>query len=174
MNAAGTIRHSTVGTSLGDLLLVADGEAISGLYFDGHRYPPAPASLGDAVDVAADELLSEALHQLQQYLAGDRRSFDLAVSLRGSDLQRRTWALLEDIPYGQTTSYGALAVALGNRSLAQGVGQAVGHNPVSIIVPCHRVVGAGGKLTGYAGGIQRKQQLLDLEAPVDITAGRLF
>jgi methylated-DNA-[protein]-cysteine S-methyltransferase len=92
----------------------------------------------------------------------------------GDDFQQRVWAILREIPYGTTTTYGAIAGRLGDKALAQRVGQAVGRNPLSIVVPCHRVVGSNGWLTGYAGGLERKRRLLDLEQPMDARAGRLF
>ena len=101
--------------------------------------------------------------------------FDLPIELSGDEFQRQVWALLDEIPFGETTTYGELAERLGDKSLAQEVGQAVGHNPVSIIVPCHRVLGKNGKLTGYAGGLKRKQKLLDLESAASPAASdRLF
>jgi methylated-DNA-[protein]-cysteine S-methyltransferase len=124
--------------------------------------------------VANDALLRLAAAQLHQYLAGERTSFDLPTATSGDPFQERVWRLLRDIPRGETVTYGELAVQLGDKSLAQSVGQAVGRNPLSVIVPCHRVVGADGRLTGYAGGLKRKQFLLDLEEPALAKAGRLF
>jgi methylated-DNA-[protein]-cysteine S-methyltransferase len=167
-----TIRHSLVPTVLGDLTVVANDESISGLYFPGHWYLPPASSIGDRV--GADPVIDEAAGQLRDYLAGTRRSFDLEVTTNGDALQESVWAMLREIPFGETTTYGSLAERLGNRSLAQAVGQAVGHNPVSIIIPCHRVVGASGKLTGFAGGLERKLFLLELEEPELAKAGRLF
>ena len=100
--------------------------------------------------------------QLGDYLAGGRRTFDLALSLHGTAQAQAVWALLQEIPYGATTTYGALAAAVGGTH-ARAVGHFVGHNPVSVVVPCHRVVGASGRLTGYAGGLERKEHLLRLE-----------
>ena len=108
------------------------------------------------------------------FLAGDRTGFDLPTALRGDDLQRRVWDRLTAIPYGETVTYGELAAELADGSTAQEVGAAVGRNPLSIIVPCHRVVGKNGKLTGYAGGLERKKFLLDLEEPAELRAARLF
>jgi methylated-DNA-[protein]-cysteine S-methyltransferase len=161
--------HTMVDTRLGPVTLVADGEAITGLYFPHHWY--RPADLGER---AEHPLLSEAAGQLGAYLAGERDGFDLPLATAGNAFQEQVWALLKQIPYGQTTTYGALARQLGDKSLAQAVGQAVGHNPISVIVPCHRVVGSTGALTGYAGGLDRKQFLLALEEPAPVAAGRLF
>ena len=99
---------------------------------------------------------------------------DTSIATAGDEFSERVWALLKEIPYGETTTYGALAAALGNPRLAQRVGQCVGHNPISVIIPCHRVVGADGSLTGYAGGLDRKRRLLDLEEPPEVAAARLF
>jgi methylated-DNA-[protein]-cysteine S-methyltransferase len=165
-------RHSLVPTVLGDLTVVAAGDAITGLYFPDHWYLPSAGSIGERVD--ADPVIDEAARQLRDYLAGSRRDFDLEVATHGDRLQESVWAILREIPFGETTSYGAIAERLGNRALAQTVGQAVGHNPVSIIIPCHRVVGATGKLTGFAGGLERKSFLLELEEPELAKAERLF
>lgn len=168
-------RHAIVGTELGDLTLVAADDALIGVYFPHHWVKPDPATLGDPVDPTQDPVLAEAHRQLDEYLTGERETFDLPVKLHGGDeFQRKVWALLDEIPRGETTTYGELAERLGDKQLAQLVGQAVGRNPVSIVVPCHRVVGKDGKLTGYAGGLKRKQFLLDLEEPVTVKANRLF
>ena len=158
-------RHTTLRTRLGDLTVSADGEALTGLYFPGHWHPPSAERLGAVIEADADPLLVRAREQLEEYLAGQRQEFDLP---------RRVWALLQEIPYGETTTYGALAAQLGTRGLAQRVGQCVGRNPLSIVVPCHRVVGADGSLTGYAGGLERKRALLELEEPDERSAERLF
>jgi methylated-DNA-[protein]-cysteine S-methyltransferase len=167
-------RHAVVETELGELTLVASDGALTGLYFPHHWVRPERAQLGEEVAVDTDVLLSEAARQLGQYLAGERTTFDLPIELSGDEFQQQVWALLDEIPFGETTTYGELANRLGDKSLAQLVGQAVGHNPVSIIVPCHRVVGKNGKLTGYAGGLKRKQKLLDLEEPEAVRSERLF
>jgi methylated-DNA-[protein]-cysteine S-methyltransferase len=126
------------------------------------------------VEAGSDPLFTEAAAQLDGYLAGRRTAFDIPTALAGDEFQQRVWALLTDIPYGATTTYGTLATRLGDSALAQEVGQAVGRNPLPVIVPCHRVVGKDGKLTGYAGGIARKRFLLELEEPALARAGRLF
>jgi methylated-DNA-[protein]-cysteine S-methyltransferase len=165
-----TTRHTRIETTLGELTLVADGDQLTGLYFPHHWY--RPSALGSLS--GKDVFLAGVAEQLDDYLAGQRTSFDIPVALAGDDFQRRVWDMLTEIPYGSTTTYGALATRLGDPTLAQRVGQAVGRNPVSIVVPCHRVVGKDGKLTGYAGGLRRKQHLLDLEEPALAKAGRLF
>jgi methylated-DNA-[protein]-cysteine S-methyltransferase len=167
-------RHATATNRLGDLTLVATDDALTGVYFPHHWIKPAPGTLGDEVELATDPVLREAARQLEEYLAGERVSFDLPLALRGDEFQQQVWAMLDEIPFGQTTTYGELAERLGSKALAQQVGKAVGQNPLSIVVPCHRVVGKDGKLTGYAGGLKRKQFLLDLEEPATLKAGRLF
>lgn len=167
-------RHTIARTDLGDLLLVADGEDLTGVYFPGHWYPPSAGAIGDQVEESSDPVLAEAASQLREYLAGDRREFDLRIATAGDDFSEQVWALLREIPYGTTTTYGSLAEALGNPRLAQRVGHAVGHNPISIVIPCHRVLGADGSLTGFAGGLDRKRALLTLEEPAQVRAGRLF
>lgn len=173
-----TRRHTTLPTSLADLLAVAEhddeGDAVVGLYFPAHWHPPAKETLGLAVDWAADPLFVRLHRELAAYLAGRSTTFTVPVRTHGDDFSERVWDLLVEIPYGATTTYGQLATRLGNRNLAQRVGQAVGHNPVSVIIPCHRVIGADGSLTGYAGGLERKRYLLALEAPAAQEAGRLF
>ena len=156
------------------MLLVASGDAIVGAYFDGHSYPPAAEAIGEQVDEAEDQLLSQTAQQLREYLVGGRRTFDLALRPIGDDFSQQVWQILLRIPYGETMSYGQIASELGNKGLSQRVGQSVGHNPISIIVPCHRVLGADGSLTGYAGGLDRKRTLLTLEEPAAAEAGRLF
>ena len=167
-------RHAVIDSPLGELTLVADDTALIGLYFRHHWYRPAADTFGPRVDAKSDTLLSEARQQLTEYLAGDRRDFDLPTALRGNELQQRVWDRLATIPFGDTVTYGEIAAALDDGSTAQEVGSAVGRNPLSIIVPCHRVVGKNGKLTGYAGGLERKQFLLDLEEPAAVREARLF
>lgn len=166
------MRHGLVGTVLGPLTVVAEGDSLAGIYFPGHRTLPAVPDFGVRTD--ADPLFAEAAGQLREYLAGVRRTFTLDVAPRGNAFQRSVWAMLLEIPYGSTATYGELATRLGNRDLAQTVGQAVGHNPLSIVVPCHRVVGSDGSLIGYAGGLDRKRFLLELEEPPEAKEARLF
>lgn len=167
-------RHAVVETSLGGLTVVASDGAITGLYFPHHWYMPSGESLGRRVDVHEDPLITLAATQLGEYLAGDRTAFDLPTRTNGDAFQERVWAMLREIPFGETTTYGELAERLGNKALAQSVGQAVGHNPLSIVVACHRVVGSNGKLTGFAGGLGRKQRLLEIEEPATVKEARLF
>jgi methylated-DNA-[protein]-cysteine S-methyltransferase len=158
-----TTTHTVVGSPLGDLTLVADDGSLTGLYFPHHWYRPDPASFGTRDDAGFGDVTA----QLSEYFAGDRADFDLPLDPSGDEFQHRVWALINRIPYGQTTSYGELAKQLGDGTAARDVGQAVGHNPLSVIVPCHRVVGKDGQLTGYAGGLARKRFLLDLEQRTD-------
>jgi methylated-DNA-[protein]-cysteine S-methyltransferase len=155
-----TRRHTTVETAIGELTLVAQEGALTGVYYPGHWTRPDPATFGERSDGAGFE---EAERQLQEYLAGERTTFALPTALSGDGFQRRVWDRLAEIPYGETTTYGEIARELGDPTLARAVGAAVGHNPLAMIVPCHRVVGKDGRLTGYAGGLERKRLLLELE-----------
>jgi methylated-DNA-[protein]-cysteine S-methyltransferase len=162
-----TAIHAIVDSPIGELTLVADEGTLTGLYFRHHWYRPDAAALGSR----SDEEFGEARTQLAEYFAGDRDHFDLPVDARGDEFQRRVWERVARIPYGQTATYGDLARELGEQVLAKDVGAAVGRNPLCVIVPCHRVVGKNGNLTGYAGGLARKRFLLDLEEPA---SGRLL
>lgn len=168
------LRHTQIETTLGELTLVADGEQLTGLYFPQHRHLPEASMFGERVDADTDDVFVLAKAELDEFLAGERETFDLPVRTKGDEFSERVWAKLRESPYGETTTYGALAERLGNRRLAQRVGQVVGRNPVSIVIPCHRVVGAGGSLTGYAGGLDRKRFLLELEEPAETKKSRLF
>jgi methylated-DNA-[protein]-cysteine S-methyltransferase len=168
--STGTATHATIRSSLGDLTVVARSGWVTGLYFPHHWHLPDPATFGQYRDAGFDDVR----RQLDEYLAGSRRAFDVPVETAGSPLQERVWQLIRQIPYGATVSYGALARELGGGVTAQEVGAAVGRNPVSIVIPCHRVVGASGGLTGYAGGLRRKRILLDLERDVAGCSARLF
>ncbi|MCW2716654.1 methylated-DNA--[protein]-cysteine S-methyltransferase [Pseudonocardia sp.] len=151
--------YTVVPTALGQLTLVRDADALLGLYYPHHWYKPNPATFGPR----SHEGFSGVIGQLCEYFTGRRQTFDLALALVGSTFQCRVWNLVAQVPYGATVTYGALAATLGGDVTAQQVGAAVGRNPLCILVPCHRVVGADGKLTGYAGGVGRKRHLLDLE-----------
>jgi methylated-DNA-[protein]-cysteine S-methyltransferase len=168
--AAAAATHTTVRSSLGDLTVVSRGGSVTGLYFPHHWYLPDRSVFGEYRDAGFDDVRG----QLDEYLAGQRREFDLRVDAAGSPFQQRVWQLISEIPYGATVSYGELARELGGEVTAQEVGAATGRNPVSVIIPCHRVVGASGRLTGYAGGLRRKRILLDLEQDVAGRATRLF
>jgi methylated-DNA-[protein]-cysteine S-methyltransferase len=155
-----TAEHTVLATRLGELTIVRDGGLLTGLYFPHHWYKPSPGSFGPRTG----QRFEEVTRQLGEYLDGARTEFDLPLDARGSEFQRRVWQLIAEIPYGHTASYGDLARRLGDNTDPRDVGAAVGRNPLSILIPCHRVVGSTGKLTGYAGGLARKRALLDLEA----------
>ena len=165
-----SVRHTVVASPVGPLTLVGDGAALIGLYFDGHLRTPRLTDLGARVDDGFEPVI----RQLGEYFAGSRREFDLDLAPRGSAFEKQVWALLTKIPYGETRTYGQLAAELGDPGAAQAVGNANGWNPISIVVPCHRVVGTSGGLTGYAGGLTRKRFLLSLEEPPADEVGRLF
>jgi O-6-methylguanine DNA methyltransferase len=167
------LTHLVVGSPVGPLTLVSDGTHLTGLYFTEHRH--APGDVGTQVSAEeAPAVLRAAAEQLEEYFAGARTDFDLPVAARGTDFQQRVWALLREIPYGQTWSYGRLAAELGQPGASRAVGLANGRNPVSIVVPCHRVIGSTGAITGYGGGVERKQRLLDLERGRTSVADALF
>ncbi len=167
-------RHTVVDTDLGPVTIVADGDAITGLYFDRHARRPPRETFGPRAPAAGDSLLGKACRQLLEYLAGQRTAFELPLDAGGDGFQRSVWQIVSGVPYGRTTTYGEIAARLGDRTLARNVGQAVGANPLCVLVPCHRVVGANGALTGYAGGRSRKRALLELEEPAAGATGRLF
>ncbi|WP_228989124.1 methylated-DNA--[protein]-cysteine S-methyltransferase [Streptomyces sp. DH8] len=157
---ATTKRHTVVDSPYGPLTLVATDGVLSALYMDGQRHRPAQETFG-----APDpEPFGEAVRQLGEYFAGDRTAFDLPLSLAGTPFQQSVWAALAKIPYGETRTYGELARELGKPGASRAVGLANGKNPVGIIVPCHRVIGSSGSLTGYGGGLDRKQRLLAFES----------
>ncbi|MCB0971788.1 MAG: methylated-DNA--[protein]-cysteine S-methyltransferase [Acidimicrobiales bacterium] len=144
---------------VGELVLTAAGDRLTGCWFATGTGRADP-SAGLARD---DDALAEVRRQLEEYFAGDRREFDLDLAPEGTPFQQQVWAQLRAIPYGETASYGEVAAALGAPGASRAVGSANGANPIAIVVPCHRVVGADGRLTGYAGGTDRKRTLLDLE-----------
>jgi methylated-DNA-[protein]-cysteine S-methyltransferase len=146
---------------VGDLELVADSEALRAVSF---LRPEADIVPGDVAD--EDTIARQAATQLEEYFAGDRRDFDVPLAFRGTDFQQSVWRALLEIPYGTTVCYGDIAARLGLPATAsRAVGLANGANPIPIIVPCHRVIGADGSLVGYGGGLDRKRLLLALESP---------
>jgi methylated-DNA-[protein]-cysteine S-methyltransferase len=150
---------TTVDSPIGELTLASDGEGLTGLYMTDQRHrPELPAADGDD-----DAVLAAAREQLTEYFAGERRDFDLPLKPAGTPFQRAVWEALREIPYGETAGYGELAQRLGRPGAARAVGLANGRNPIAIVVPCHRVIGAAGALTGYGGGLERKRYLLELE-----------
>jgi methylated-DNA-[protein]-cysteine S-methyltransferase len=155
--------QALVDTPLGPMRLVRTARGLAGAWFEGQKHHPGELT---APQTAADPLLQRAASQLRRYFAASRAAsvaFDLPLDLLGTPFQRAVWDALLRIPAGATCSYGDIARAIGAPQAVRAVGAAVGRNPVSLIVPCHRVVGSGGALTGYAGGIERKQALLAME-----------
>lgn len=150
--------YTYVDSPIGRLLLRSDGTALTGLYMDVASRPPQ--ALGEWVEDASSGPLPDTIRQLDEYFTGARRTFDLPLRLHGTDFQQRVWNVLKEIPYGVTWSYGELAKRIDQPTASRAVGLANGRNPISILVPCHRVIGADGSLTGYGGGLQRKQWLL--------------
>jgi len=153
--------QTTIASPLGPILLARTAKGLAGAWFEGQEHRPGPFSAPDRPD---DPLLAQAAAQLRAYFAGEACRFDLPLDLHGTPFQRSVWQALLAIDAGQTRSYGEIATAIGAASAVRAVGGAIGRNPVSVIVPCHRVIGRDGSLTGYAGGVQRKQALLTLEA----------
>jgi methylated-DNA-[protein]-cysteine S-methyltransferase len=144
---------------LGPLTITAGPRGLTGLAFPGHAAP-------DHETTAGSEVLAETLTQLEEYFAGERQRFELPLDLAGTPFQRAVWDAAAEIPYGDTMTYGALAREVGRLDRIRAVAAAVGRTPVPIIMPCHRLIAANGSLTGYLGGLHRKQALLDLEARV--------
>jgi methylated-DNA-[protein]-cysteine S-methyltransferase len=158
--------YTTMDSPIGELLLLGDGEALHGLYMQEGRTAVAVRRDWER----SDEPFAAARTQLAEYFDGRRTAFDLPLVMAGNDFERRAWRALQDIPYGETISYGEQARRIGAPSAARAVGTANGRNPISIVVPCHRVIGANGSLTGYGGGLERKRTLLDLECGVHALA----
>ena len=157
--------HVVVDSPIGPLTAVAEGDALICLYMDDQQYLPDPDRFGPA-DPGDSVVLKETERQLAEYFAGERTEFDLPLAAEGTPFQRRVWAALCDIPYGETISYGELARLVDRPEAARAVGAANGQNPIAIVVPCHRVIGADGSLTGYAGGLDAKRALLEHEQGV--------
>ncbi len=158
--------HTAIDSPIGPLTLIAEDGRLAGVHMEITRYEPAAGELGQAVTGDSEPVLAAAARQLDAYFDGELTDFDLPLSLAGSRFQRSVWAALRDIPYGETISYGGLARRIGQPSASRAVGLANGRNPVSIVIPCHRVIGADGSLTGYGGGMDRKRFLLALEQRV--------
>jgi methylated-DNA-[protein]-cysteine S-methyltransferase len=154
-----TASSQIIDSPLGPLLLAAENGAVTMLWMSPLPTRDDPPSQG-----ADRAVLDETAAQLDRYFAGSLTAFDLPLGLRGTPFQRRVWLALQEIPFGETISYGELAASIGKPGCARAVGLANGQNPISIIVPCHRVIGSNGKLTGYGGGLDRKAWLLDHEA----------
>jgi len=142
---------------IGPFMLASNGAALTQLAFENARHPQAEHPLG------ADAVLDQAKRELDLYFAGKLKAFAVPVAPQGTLFQRKAWAALQQIPYGATRSYGQQAATIGSPAASRAVGAANGRNPIAVIIPCHRVIGAGGGLTGFGGGIERKKFLLDLE-----------
>jgi methylated-DNA-[protein]-cysteine S-methyltransferase len=151
-----TTYWTTIDTPVGELLLTSDGTSLTRLLF-------APFTVDATWSEGPCDLLDEAVVQLRDYFAGTRTDFDLPLEPAGTAFQMTVWRALREIPYAETINYGQLAIRVGNPNASRAVGLANGRNPISIVVPCHRVIGANGSLTGYGGGLDRKRTLLDLE-----------
>ncbi len=151
--------HTMLATRLGNVTVVRENSVLSGLYFPRHWPRPDRTAFG----ARTDEGFEDVARQLGEYLAGERTAFELPVNVKGAEFDRRVWELLADVPYGATTTYGELARRLGGGTDPRDVGAAVARNPLCIVIPCHRVIGSTGKLTGYAGGLDRKRSLLEIE-----------
>jgi len=155
-----SIHYAITPSPIGELLLTGDGRRLTGLYLTPHTHGPS-----EGPDwVRNDAAFADAIRQLQEYFDGARVTFDIPLAPHGTEFQRRVWMALRDIPYAETVSYAQVAREIGNPRGVRAVGLANGRNPISIVVPCHRVIGSDGSLTGYGGGIERKQWLLAHEA----------
>jgi methylated-DNA-[protein]-cysteine S-methyltransferase len=155
--------HVILPSPIGPLTLVAEAGQLTALYLDAQRHRPEQDALGEPGDPGAAPFAAAA-RQLADYFAGQLTEFDLPLAPAGTDFQRQVWAALRTIPYGQTWSYAQLAEKIGRASAVRAVGLANGKNPISVVIPCHRVIGSDGSLTGYGGGLDRKRFLLDLES----------
>lgn len=169
-----TPTHTVIDSPLGPLTLVNTDGILSGLYMDGQKHRPDQSRFGHR----SRSGFEQATEELTEYFSAERDTFSVPVSPLGTAFERSVWHLLTQIPYGRTRTYGQLATEVGDEdadwTLARAVGTAVGHNPIGVIIPCHRVIGADGSLTGYAGGLQRKAMLLDLESPSPVLEQTLF
>ena len=155
------IHYRTIDSPIGPLVLAGHGRVLTNLRMLNQTHEPNRADW-----VRDDRAFHDAVDQLDAYFAGKRTDFDLELDLAGSEFQRQVWRALLTIPYGETRSYGQIAEQIGAAGAARAVGLANGHNPIAIIVPCHRVIGANGSLTGYGGGLDRKRSLLEMEKNV--------
>jgi methylated-DNA-[protein]-cysteine S-methyltransferase len=168
---------TVVASPIDDLLLTASDGLLRGIWFTPHETRPGPALAEVAARLGGppaedDPVLRETADQLASYFAGERRDFDLPLGPVGTAFQQQVWAMLRTIPYGETWSYGELAAAIGKGPAAsRAVGLANGSNPIPIVIPCHRVIGSDGRLTGFGGGLPRKRYLLDLEQPALFAVG---
>ena len=163
------MRHTVIDSPLGEITLAADDDALVGVWLAGQRHRPGDERLGERIsddEAAGDPVLAPASAQLIEYLAGQREQFTVPTRATGTPFQRAVWDAVAAIGYGRTRTYRQLADDIGRPTAVRAVGAAVGRNPVCLVVPCHRVVGADGSLTGYAGGLERKQWLLAREQSI--------
>lgn len=165
-----SLHSKSIDSPIGKLKLVASDRGLVAILWANEN--PRRVRLAPDADAPRHAILQKTESQLAEYFTGKRQQFDLPLDPRGTPFQRSVWDALRAIPYGETRTYGQLARQLGNPSATRAVGAANGRNPIAIIVPCHRVVGSTGKLTGFAGGLQAKSFLLDLETPPFVTSGR--
>lgn len=161
MKTSAPLFFTVLPSPIGPLTLEASPQGLTGLYMDSHNH----TGMNSVQRVDDETLFAEARRQLEAYFAGELRQFDLALDLHGTPFQLQAWAALQKIPFGTTITYGEQARWIENPKAVRAIGLANGKNPISIIVPCHRVIGKNGKLTGYGGGLDRKRFLLDLEFP---------
>ena len=159
MDAERTVHHYTIASPIGPLLLIGDADALQGVHFQGGPHPYKPR----AEWRAGDKPFREVVRQLKAYFDGRLKAFDLPLAPRGTEFQMQVWRLLRTIPYGRTWSYGEIARRLGRPEASRAVGAANGQNPIPVIIPCHRVIGSDGSLTGFGGGLPIKRKLLALE-----------
>lgn len=160
-----TLSRKTFPTPLGPMHAFASNRGLRAIVFEGSD-PAANGVVGDVVGAPEHDVLCACAEQLQQYFAGTRRAFDLPLDPTGTSFQQQAWAALREIPYGETRSYAEQAAAIGRPSAVRAIGAANGRNPLTIVVPCHRVIGAGGGLTGFASGLGNKRALLELEGAI--------
>ncbi|TRW78893.1 methylated-DNA--[protein]-cysteine S-methyltransferase [Mycolicibacterium sp. 018/SC-01/001] len=164
-----SVRYRTVDSPIGVLTLAGTGGRLQHIRMVEQTYEPSRD--GWRPD---EEAFADVVTQLEEYFRGERQDFDVELDLVGTEFQRRVWTALQTIPYGETRSYGQIAAQIGAPGASRAVGLANGHNPISIIVPCHRVIGANGSLTGYGGGLERKKSLLGMEKRYAPAAATLF
>ena len=157
-----SLSYKVVDSPVGKLKVVASEKGLVAILWENDK--PTRVQLSELVEEPEQKVLVETERQLKEYFAGKRRSFDLPLDMRGTQFQKDVWEALLAIPFGETRSYGELAKKLGSPTASRAVGAANGRNPISIVVPCHRVIGASGKLTGFAGGLDVKERLLELES----------
>jgi methylated-DNA-[protein]-cysteine S-methyltransferase len=163
-----SLAYKKMDSPVGNLKLVASDQGLVAILWQNDK--PSRVRLNELVEDATHPILLDTERQLREYFAGKRKTFSIPLDMRGTSFQKNVWHALLAIPFGETRSYGQLAKQLGNPQAMRAVGAANGRNPISIIVPCHRVIGSSGKLTGFAGGLETKAQLLSLEE----SGARLF